>query len=293
MRLITYRTSGKAGTGSAEGTGVGVMLDDKNFVDLAKQAPNLPKTIRGLLDLGDGWQKQVEQAVKGKSADNSIDKVTLDPVIPNAQAIWALALNFQLHKDETGLDRSQYPEVFMRMPCTHVGHGQPLVKPKEEIAQAYDFEGEIAFIVGKPGRYIAEKDAMSHIAGYTVFNEGSVREFQRHNRQFGLGKNFEKSGSFGPWLMTADEFGDPYKQRIQTRVNGALKQDTGIHEMLNTFENIVSYLSLGYTLQPGDVVTIGTPGSIPGTTKRLAVGDVCEVEVTGLGVLRNPVIAAT
>ena len=292
MRLITYRKSSVAGNGSSEGTGVGVMVDDKGFVDLAKHAPELPKSIRGLLELGPDWQARVEKAVKGKSADASIDTATLDPVVPNAQTVWALALNFQLHKDETGLDRSKYPELFMRMPCSLVGHGQPLVRPRPEVAQVYDFEGEIAFILGKPGRYIAEKDARSYIAGYAPFNEGSVRDFQRHNRQFGLGKNFEKSGSFGPWMMTADEFGDPYKQRVITRVNGAEKQNTGLSEMLNSFENIVSYLSQGYTLRPGDVCAIGTPGSIPGTNKRLNPGDICDVEITGLGVLSNPVIAA-
>ena len=292
MRLITYRTSGVAGNGYVDGTGVGVMTDDKHFVDLAKQAPDLPKTLRGILELGTDWQSRVEKAAKGKSADNSIDNVALDPVIPNPQAMWCLALNFQLHKDETGLERSQYPELFMRMPCTVVGHKQPLVRPRKEMCERYDFEGEVAFIVGKPGRYINEKDAFAHIAGYAPFNEGSVREYQAHNRQFGLGKNFERSGSFGPWMMTADEFGDPYKHYVKTRVNGALKQDTQLSEMLNSFENIVSYLSHGYTLHPGDVCAIGTPGSIPGTNKRLNVGDLCEVEITGLGVLSNTVIAA-
>jgi 2-keto-4-pentenoate hydratase/2-oxohepta-3-ene-1,7-dioic acid hydratase in catechol pathway len=292
MRLITYRKSGVAGNGYTDGTGVGVMVDGTQFVDLAKQAPDLPKTVRGLLELGSDWQSRVEKAVKGKSADESIENVTLDPVIPNPQALWCLALNFQLHKDETGLERSQHPELFMRMPSTVVGHKQPIVRPRKEIADRYDFEGEIAFIVGKPGRYVSEKDAFAHIAGYAPFNEGSVREYQAHNRQFGLGKNFEKSGSFGPWMMTADEFGDPYKQREITRVNGVEKQNTSLSEMLNSFENIVSYLSQGYTLRPGDVCAIGTPGSIPGTNKRLNVGDVCEVEITGLGILSNSVIAA-
>lgn len=292
MRLITYRTSGAAGEGIADGTGVGVMVDDKKFVDLARHAPNLPKSIRGLLESGTDWQSRVEKAVKGKSADNSIDNVVLDPVVPNPQATWCLALNFQLHKDETGLERSQYPEIFQRMPSSVVGHNQPLVRPRAELCKRYDFEGELAFIVGKRGRYVSEKDAFSYIAGYAPYNEGSVREFQLHNRQFGLGKNFEKSGSFGPWMMTADEFGDPYKQREITRVNGVEKQNTSLSEMLNSIENILNYLSTGYEIRPGDVCAIGTPGSIPGTTKLLNVGDVCEVEITGLGILSNKVIAA-
>ena len=291
MRLITYRTGGTAGTGSAEGTRVGVMVDATGFVDLAKHAPELPTTIRGLLALGPDWQARVEKAVKGKSADNALDKVTLDPVIPNTQVVWALALNFQLHKDETGLERSQYPELFNRMPCSLVGHNRPIVKPRDAVAKMYDFEGEIAFIVGKPGRYVAEKDAMSYIAGYAPFNEGSVRDYQRHNRQFGLGKNFEKSGSFGPWLMTRDELPDPNSSRIVTRLNGVERQNTVAGEMIFSIANLIHYISTGHTLLPGDVIVCGTPGALPGKKAHMNVGDVCEVEVTGLGVLRNTVAA--
>lgn len=292
MRLITYRVSGKAGTGRSEGTGVGVMTDGQNFISLAKHAPNLPTTIRGLLDLGADWQSQVERVVKGKSADNAIDNVTLDPVIPDPQATWCVALNYTLHRQETGIEPGQHPEIFLRMPSTIVGHKAPIVRPRKETAEMYDLEGELAFIIGKPGRNIAEKDALNHVVGYAPFNEGTVREYQMHNRQFGLGKNFERSGSFGPWMMTADELGDPYKQRLLTRVNGIERQNVLLGEMINSIEKVISYMSQGYTLQPGDVCATGTPGSLPGTTKRLDIGDVCEIEITGLGTLSNPVIGA-
>lgn len=284
MRLISYQHN--------EVPGVGVMTDDDNFVELNKAAPALPTTLRGIIETGPDWQAQVEAAIDGRPADKKLTNVTLDPVIPVPHATWALALNYQAHKDETGLERGEFPEIFLRMPIGQVGHNHPLIKPRESVAKVFDFEGELAVIIGKPGRYIAEANALDYVAGYSVYNEGSVRDFQRHNRQFGLGKSFEASGSFGPWMMTPDEFGDPYKQRVITRLNGEPKQDAGIDEMLNSIENTIAYLSQGYTIQPGDVVVSGTPGSLPGTDKHMQVGDVCEVEVTGLGILSNTIVAA-
>ena len=284
MRLISFEQDGVAG--------VGVMIGDDGFVDLATAAPELPATIREILASVEDWQDKIAAAVDGKAAGRRLAEVTVLPVIPAPQATWCVALNYQTHKDETGLDRGQYPEMFLRMPVSIVGHGQALVRPREEMAKRYDFEGELAAIIGKPGRYISESEAFDYIAGYACYNEGSVRDYQSHNRQFGLGKTFEKSGSFGPWMMSADEFGDPYQQSIITRLNGEEKQNSSINLILTRIEGIIAYLSEGYTLQPGDVIVTGTPGSLPGTNKRMDPGDVCEIEITGLGTLSNPVVAA-
>jgi len=281
MRLISFQHSGRRG--------IGVMTSDTAFIDLSKAAPQMPTDMRALLGIGKAWQQRVEQAIKGKAADYSISDIAFDPVVIEPHATWAVALNYQAHKEETGLERSQYPEFFLRVPTSIVGHLQDLLPPRPPYMKAFDFEGELAVVIGKPGRYIAEQDALAHVAGYSSYNEGSVRAYQRHNRQFGLGKNFEKSGSFGPWLMTPDEFGDPYKQSVITRVNGVEKQRCGLNEMLNKIENQIAYLSEGFTLQPGDVVATGTPGSLPGTDKHMQHGDVVEVEITGLGVLKNRV----
>jgi 2-keto-4-pentenoate hydratase/2-oxohepta-3-ene-1,7-dioic acid hydratase in catechol pathway len=178
--------------------------------------------------------------------------------------------------------------------------------PNPAVAKTFDYEGELAVIIGTPGRHIPVARALSHVAGYSCYNEGSVREFQGHNRQFGLGKNFERSGSFGPWLMTAEEFGDPKAHRVITRLNGVEKQNESLDKMLFTVEQVIHYLSTGYTLQPGDVIVMGTPGALkkppdyvlgpydsprnPGRT-RMKPGDVCDVEVTGLGTLSNPIVA--
>ncbi|MDP6427726.1 MAG: fumarylacetoacetate hydrolase family protein [Rhodospirillales bacterium] len=284
MRLVSYEYNGQAG--------VGVMAGDDGIVELSTAAPGMPGSLREILESVDGWFDKIAAAVDGKAPDRILAEVELLPVIPEPQATWCVALNYQTHKDETGLDRSAYPEMFLRMPISVVGHGQSLVRPRESMAERYDFEGELAAVIGKPGRYIPESEAFEYIAGYSCYNEGSVRDYQSHNRQFGLGKTFEKSGSFGPWMMTQDEFGDPYQQSIITRLNGKEKQNSSINLILTRIEGIIAYLSEGYTLQPGDVVVTGTPGSIPGTTKRMEPGDVCEVEITGLGTLSNPIIAA-
>lgn len=298
MRVISYRHDGTPG--------VGVMVDDKGFVALSAAAPDLPDTLRAILEI-DPSLERVAKATDGKPADLSIDEVRFDPVIPAPHATWALALNYKLHIEETGLTTSRdYPQIFHRMPICQVGHGEALWAPNLKIAEAYDYEGELAVIIGKPGRFIAPENAFAHVAGYACYNEGSVREYQSQNRQFGLGKNFERSGSFGPWLMTPDEFGDPADHTLITRLNGMERQNAEISNLLFDVPRLVAFLSEGYTLQPGDVIVTGSPGALPlGSGEKpetpkgsvvvagqlhMRAGDVCEVEVDGLGVLSNPVI---
>lgn len=281
MRLISYRNDNTAG--------VGVMVDDTGFVALADAAPDLPRTLKALL-AEDGGLARAAEAVAGKAASHAIDEVTLDPVIPDPGAIWCAALNYSAHQEEVGRTRSEYPEIFLRTPASVVGHGRPLVAPYGPGVTRYDFEGELVAIIGTGGRHIAEADALSHVAGYAVGNEGSVRDYQRHNRQYGIGKNFEASGSIGPWMMTADEFGDPYAATIITRSGGIEKQHCSIGLMLAKIEEIIAYASKGHRFKPGDMIFTGTPASLEGTVKLMKPGDVVEIEVTGLGTLVNPVI---
>jgi 2-keto-4-pentenoate hydratase/2-oxohepta-3-ene-1,7-dioic acid hydratase in catechol pathway len=297
MRLVSYHTR--------DDVGVGVMVDDWRFVALNRAAPELPSSLRGIIEAG--ALGAAAAAAEGREPDYRFDQVALDPVIPDPHAIWALALNFKAHIEETGLTTSrEFPQIFMRMPCSQVGHLEPLWCPDPKIAETYDYEGELAVIIGTPGRHIAPGRALHHVAGYACYNEGSVREFQNHNRQFGLGKNFERSGSFGPWMMTADEFGAPPRHTVITRLNGVEKQKSSLEDMLFSVEQVIHYLSTGYLLRAGDVIVMGTPGAlkpasgyqptaqdsprIPGRT-HMKPGDLCEVELTGLGVLRNPIVA--
>ena len=283
MRLVSYR--------NGDEVGVGVMVDDQGFVALPKAAPELPNTLRAILDMGDDGLAQAAAGAEGKAADYNIDDVTLDAVIPNPDAIFALALNFQAHLDETGLTTNgQYPHIFKRLPSSQVGHGQPLIRPYD--AGTFSYEGEVAAIIGKTCRRIKEEDAAGYVAGYAIYNEGSVRGYQGHNRHFGLGKNFHQSGSFGPWLMTSDEFGDPNTHTIITTLNGEEYQHESLDKMMFSHANIIAYISQGYELQPGDVVVSGTPGAILGKKhKPMQAGDDCIITVTGLGALRNSVVA--
>jgi 2-keto-4-pentenoate hydratase/2-oxohepta-3-ene-1,7-dioic acid hydratase in catechol pathway len=298
MRIFSYLSVGAAH--------VGVTTGPDSFVALDEAAPELPHSLRAILELPDGLSR-IRDAVAGKSAHHALRGVEFLPVIVDPHATWALALNFKTHIEETGLSTSrEFPHLFIRTPASLVGHGQPLLCPSPEVAKEFDYEGELAVIIGKGGRHIPLEKAFDHIAGFTCFNEGSVREYQRHNRNFGLGKNFEKSGSIGPWLMTADEFGDPQSQRVITRLNGIERQNAPLSDMLFPVERVIQYLSTGYTLRPGDVIAMGTPGALPprpgeklepvGRHKivgqvNMKPGDRVEVEITGLGVLSNPIVA--
>jgi 2-keto-4-pentenoate hydratase/2-oxohepta-3-ene-1,7-dioic acid hydratase in catechol pathway len=303
MRVISYQKAGKSS--------VGVVTDDQGVIPLSEVAPDLPPSLKAIL-ADDPSLGKVRAATDGKSASFSMVDVVLEPVIPEPTAIWAMALNFHSHVEETGLTTSdKFPHIFLRHAGGHVGSGQPLMCPDPAIARAFDYEGEMAIIIGKSGRHIPKDKAIDHIAGFSVYNEGSVREFQGHNRQFGLGKNFEQSASFGPWLMTPDEFGDPYVQSIRTSLNGVVRQDESISGSIFKYDELIHYISTGYRLRPGDVIVCGTPGAKkPDANDKAAQvdahfddavqyagrvhmtpGDVCEVEITGLGALKNPVKA--
>ena len=296
MRVVSYRRNGMPG--------VGVVAGERGIVSLAGG----PGDLRAIL-ARDPTLEGVKAAVAGRKPDLALDEIAFDPVIPTPHATWALALNYKLHIEETGLTTSpHYPQIFQRMPTCQVGHREALWAPSPAIAKAYDYEGELAVIIGRPGRFIRREDAFRHVAGYACYNEGSVREYQGHNRQFGLGKNFERSGSFGPWLMTPDEFGDPARHTLVTRLNGVERQRAAISGMLFDVPRLIEYLSEGYTLQPGDVIVTGSPGSLPlrpgekpedarpgkvlvPGQLHMRPGDTCEVEIDGLGVLSNPIVA--
>ena len=298
MKILSYRQNNNPG--------VGVMYDNQQIISLANADPTFPKTLREILEI-DPHLQHVQGLIVGKTPDLSLDQIVFDPVIPEPHATWALALNYKLHIEETGLTTSkEYPQIFLRMPICQVGHKEALWAPRLKIAEAYDYEGELAVIIGKRGRYIKPENAFEHIAGYSCYNEGSVREYQSQNRQFGLGKNFERSGSFGPWLVTRDEFGEPAERTIVTRLNGVERQNAKISGMLFDVAQIVSFLSIGYTLQPGDVIVTGSPGALPlrpgeepepprgpvivEGQLHMRAGDICEVEIDGIGKLSNPVI---
>jgi len=303
MKIIRYEHRGQSG--------IGVMVDERRFIGLLEAVPQLPPTLLGIMALGDGLEP-VRRAIQGHEPNLSILDVTPRPFLDHPNALWALALNFKSHIAETGLTTSrEFPQVFLRTVASYVGHGEPLLCPPPEIARAFDYEGELGVVIGRAGRHIPIDRALDHVAGYTCVNEGSVREYQIHNRQFGLGKNFEASGSYGPWLMTPDEFGDPATRGVTTRVNGVVRQRAPLDDMLFDVSSVISYLSQGYELRPGDMIAMGTPGVLPAESQdvegldlarqhgpfkipglvHMTPGDVVEVEISGLGALRNTIVA--
>ena len=220
--------------------------------------------------------------------------ITWLPVIPNPDKILCIGLNYETHRNETGRTEVENPTVFGRFANSQTGHLADIIRPT--LSHDLDYEGELAVIIGKPGRHIARADAWSHIAGYACYNEGSLRDFQRHTHQFTPGKNFPGTGAFGPWMMTPDELGDVTPLRLQTRLNGEIVQDATIDQMIFDIPRQIEYCSSFTRLEPGDVIATGTPGGV-GSRRTpplwLKPGDIVEVEIDRLGILRNGVADET
>ncbi|NUR13954.1 MAG: fumarylacetoacetate hydrolase family protein, partial [Bradyrhizobium sp.] len=230
--------------------------------------------------------------VAAVAPDHPLDEITFAPVIPDPGKIICVGLNYRDHVAETGRTVTEKPALFARFSCSQVGHLQPIVKPK--VSDDFDYEGELALVIGKEGRHIPAGRALDHVAGYACYNEGSVRDWQRHTSQFLSGKTFADSGSFGPWLVTADEIPDPSRLTLQTRLNGTVVQDTTTDLLITAIPELLAYISTICPLAPGDVIVTGTPGGVG--AKRtpplwMRPGDTVEVEISGIGILRNKVIA--
>ena len=218
----------------------------------------------------------------------ALDDILYEPVIPNSGKILCVGINYQAHKIETGNPDYQYPMFFSRYPESQVGHQRAILKPRE--TEKLDYEGELAVIIGKAGRRISARDALSHIAGYACYNDGSVRDFQRHTTQFLPGKNFVGTGAFGPYMVTADEIPDPTKLHLQTRLNGEVTQASDTSLMINPIPQLIEYISQVVPLSVGDVLVTGTPGGVGCKRKPpvyLSAGDNIEVEISGIGILAN------
>lgn len=269
---------------------VGLMLDEQRLVSVTKRLPELPDTIARIL-ARDGALDEIRRLTDAKHEDFHTGQITFQPVIPQPQAIWCIGLNYMSHREETSHWGSAEPTIFMRMPVSQVAHGHPIVKPR--VSEQLDYEGELAVIIGKTGRHIPEADAFAYVGGYSCYNEGSVRDWQKHSPQYGAGKNFYASGAFGPWMVTPDEFGSPDDNRITTKLNGEIVQDSSIDLMIFKIPKLINYLSTFYPLQPGDVIATGTPagvGARRNPQRFLRGGDRIEVTISNIGTLSNPVV---
>ena len=221
----------------------------------------------------------------------ALSDVTLLSPVPNPDKILCIGLNYMTHIKETGREAPKSPSIFTRYPSSIVGHEVDLVRPKA--SDWFDFEGELAVVIGKRGRAIPAANAYDHVAGYSCFNDGSIRDFQRHTTQFWAGKNFDRSGSMGPWLVTADEFGDPAAQSMTTRLNGEVMQSTPISDLAFDIPALIAYISTVTELLPGDIIATGTPSGV-GLFREpklfMKAGDRIEVEISGIGTLANSIV---
>ncbi|KQW64886.1 fumarylacetoacetate hydrolase family protein [Variovorax sp. Root411] len=280
MKLISFEHNGKVSFGAVVGDSV---------IDLGTALEGRFADLKGLLE-GDGIAA-AKAAIEGRTPELKLAEITFLPVIPNPGKIWCAGLNYGEHVRETGREVSEQPMFFLRFADSQVGHGQAIQRPPESVK--LDYEGEIAVIIGKGGRRISEADAWDHIAGYACYNDGSIRDWQLHTQQWCPGKNFWRTGGFGPWMVTTDEIEAGATLSLVTRLNGAEVQRATTDMMLHSIPRQIAYASTVAPLQPGDVFVTGTPGGIGAKrTPQLWMksGDVVEVEVERVGILRNTIV---
>jgi acylpyruvate hydrolase len=278
---------------SPDGCRLGVQTGDA-VVDLTELRADAPRDLAALLELGPTVLAEVETAAKAARSTQikPLEQVRTAIPIANPSKFICLGLNYQDHIAESKNVRPQYPTLFLRVPSSLVAHGEPIERPLASIQ--LDYEAELAVIIGRSFRNASAKDALSAVAGYACFNDGSVREFQRHTIQWTMGKNFDRTGGFGPLFVSADELPPGAAGlKISTRVNGETRQSDNTVNMIFSVGETLSYISRGITLAPGDVVAMGTPAGVAHAhtpPKWLRAGDMVEVEIEGVGLLRNPVI---
>lgn len=280
MKLISFTRLGEVGFGA---------LVDDGVVDLTNQLDYGVDSIKEAIE--SDLLYIAEEYLEGRSPNFAMSDVTLLPVIPNPSKIICIGLNYENHRKETKRPDVEHPTIFVRYPDSQIAHGQALIKPKS--TERFDYEGEMAVIIGDGGRNISEESALEHVAGFACYNDGSVRNWQRHTSQFTPGKTFPGTGAFGPYMVTPDEVGDYTKLPIQTRLNGEVMQDAKLSDLIFPVPRLINYVSQFTPLAAGDVIVSGTPGGVGDKREPpvyMVPGDLVEVEIGILGTLANPVV---
>ncbi len=284
MRLATIERNGKAVVAVRRGN---------DYVDLSVAAPSLPKDLASLCGVLDARRGEIEAAVKSASGDAVVPASAAKylTLIPAPGKTICIGLNYTDHAAEGGNPVPDYPALFLRGATSLAAHGSALLRPK--CSQKFDYEAELAVIIGKPAKNVSKEKALDHVAGYAPFNEGSLRDYQRKSTQWTMGKNFDRTGGFGPELVTADELppgAAPLK--IMTRINGETLQNGNTGNMIFSVATIIATLSEGMTLEPGDVIVTGTPAGVGYPRKPpvfMKPGDKVEIEIEKIGVLVNAI----
>jgi 2-keto-4-pentenoate hydratase/2-oxohepta-3-ene-1,7-dioic acid hydratase in catechol pathway len=281
MKLASYMVNGKASYG---------VISERGLIDLSTKLGDRFPTLRTLLAAE--ALDQAGEAVRDSKPDYEMRQVTFLPTIPDPDKIFCIGVNYHSHRQETGRPETPYPTIFTRYANTLVGHDRPLIRPR--VSNDFDYEAELAVIIGKRARDVPKERALDYVAGYSCYNDASVRDWQRHTSQFTPGKNFIGTGGFGPCMVTTDEIPDPTVLSVAMRLNGREMQRSTTDLMIFTIPTLINYLTTFTELVPGDVIATGTPGGV-GSRRNPPVwmkpGDIAEVEISGIGILRNPVAA--
>jgi 2-keto-4-pentenoate hydratase/2-oxohepta-3-ene-1,7-dioic acid hydratase in catechol pathway len=271
-------------------TRVGV-VDGDAIVDLAAADPGLPRDMLGFLEAG-SEALQAARAALEAGPRIALADVRLEAPIPRPPKFLAVGLNYADHVAESGRDAPQHPTIFNKQSTCVTGPTDPVHLPRA--SQVLDYEGELGFVIGRRCRHVPRDDAADVIAGYTVVNDVSVRDWQLRVPTWTMGKSFDTHGPIGPWIVTSDELSDPHRLRLRTWVNDELRQESNTKQLIFDCFTLVEHLSTAFTLEPGDVVATGTPGGVGIAMKPpalLKAGDVVRIEIEGIGQIENPVIA--
>lgn len=280
MKLISYRKEGEPRFGAVVGEGV---------VDLSRRFEQMPDLAAFLAE--PSLMSQARQILDSAQADYPLSSVRLEPVIPNPGKVICVGINYVAHAEEAGRKVGEFPVIFQRFAETLLPHGEALVRPK--VSEQFDFEAELAVVIGKGGAHIDPADAMDHVAGYTCFNDASIRDWQFHTHQYGMGKTFRKTGALGPWLVPAAQIPDYRKLVVRGILNGEQLQEGSLDELAFDIPHLIAYVSKALPWNPGDILATGTPSGIGFKRKPpifLKPGDVFEVVITEIGTLSNGVI---
>jgi 2-keto-4-pentenoate hydratase/2-oxohepta-3-ene-1,7-dioic acid hydratase in catechol pathway len=278
MKLASYIADGKECYGVV--TGDGVITMNERF---GGHAASLKEAIAG------GLLPQIKEAASNGQADRKLSEIKFLPLIPNPEKILCVGINYKSHAAEHGTEAPKLPNIFTKFVNTLEAHEGEMLRPK--VSTSFDFEGELALVIGKGGRHIKAADALKHVAGYTCFCDGSVRDFTKYSLV--ASKNFPRSSPLGPWLVTADEIPDPTKLTLVTRLNGKEMQRSGTDMLIHSIPAIIEFCSVFTPLSPGDIIATGTPDGIGAKQNPpvwMKAGDVLEIEISSIGTLRNKIV---
>lgn len=284
MRLVSFLNDGKPRIGCPNGD---------QIIDLFVADPSLPTDLLSLLEAGPEAMTKAKAAALDASSDALVNsaEITYLPLIPRAPKVICIGRNYAAHAKEGGAEPPTYPEIFYRGNTSLLGHKQAIIRP--QCSDRLDYEAELVAIIGKRARHVSKEEGLDYIAGYSIFNDATLRDYQRKSSQWTIGKNFDNTGAFGPEFVSSDELPPgAHGLQIQSRLNGEVMQDANTRDFIFPMDELIAILSECMTLEPGDVIVTGTPAGV-GYARNPPVfmkhGDVCEVEIEGIGILSNPV----